>query len=324
MTSRPQQLLVLGSPHGWHADQLRQAAQRLGHAIEAAPWETVSGTLAVPGDECGLHAGAQPIALQEQTSATAKAVRLTDYDAVLTRTMPVGSLEQVTFRLAALHALADGLAERCPAIVNPPRALEWAIDKFATQARLTAAGCPTPATHVVQSRSEAMRAFDQLGGDCVVKPIFGGEGRGVMRVTDRQLAWTCFSTLEQLNKIMLVQAFVPPGGSDLRLLVIGEHVLGVRRHNPNDFRSNAAAGAISQAVQVDTAMRALALRVTRCFKLTFAAVDLIDQPSGPPLVLEVNSIPGWKATQAVFQHSIADWIIETLVEAKRTENHEQT
>lgn len=323
MSARPKQrLLVLGAPYGWHADQLRQAAHRMGHVIEAAPWETVSGTLAVSGKDCGLHAAAQPISLQEHPSEPAKAVQFTDYDAVLTRTMPVGSLEQVTFRLAALHALADGLADRCPLIVNPPRSLEWAIDKFATQARLSAAGCPTPATRVVQTRSEAMQAFDQLGGDCVVKPIFGGEGRGVMRVTDRQLAWTCFSTLEQLDKVILVQAFVPPGGSDLRLLVIGERVLAVRRHNANDFRSNASAGAKTQAVEIDSAMRELALQVTRRFKLTFAAVDLIDQHNGPPLVLEVNSIPGWKATQAVYQPSIADWIIETLVEAERTENHE--
>src|SRR5690606_27470331 len=140
--------------------------------------------------------------------ATSAAGDLAAFDAVFCRTMPAGTLEQITFRLAVLHsAFAAGVR-----IINPPRTLELAIDKYATLVQVAALGYRVPETVVVQSRKAAMEAFDMLGGDVVVKPIFGGEGRGVMRIRDRQLAWYCCSTLEGLGAALYVQKFVPPGG----------------------------------------------------------------------------------------------------------------
>ncbi|MDV6033779.1 MAG: ATP-grasp domain-containing protein [Phycisphaera sp. RhM] len=212
-----------------------------------------------------------------------------------------------------MHAIADRVTPYRTAIVNPPRALEWSIDKFACLARLAGAGWPTPSTRVVQSRREAMQAFEELGGDCVVKPIFGGEGRGVMRIRDVQLAWTSFSTLEQLGAVLQIQSFISPGGRDTRLLVIGEQVFGVRRHNEHCFRSNVSAGARCQRIEVDGCLKATAKRITELFGLVFASVDLIDNDHGPPLFLEVNAIPGWKGAQRVIDESIAEHVITALV-----------
>ena len=88
--------------------------------------------------------------------------------------MPPGSLEQVVFRMDALHRLA---AAGVP-VLNPPRAVEAAVDKYLTLALLAAAGLPVPSTWTGQSAAEALAAFEELGGDVVVKPLFGSEGRG--------------------------------------------------------------------------------------------------------------------------------------------------
>ena len=45
--------------------------------------------------------------------------------------------------------------------------------------RLAKLKVPTPSTVACQSRDMAMQAYEQLGGDVVVKPIFGGEGGGL-------------------------------------------------------------------------------------------------------------------------------------------------
>ncbi|WP_372897003.1 RimK family alpha-L-glutamate ligase [Stieleria sp.] len=291
-------LLMLGPDTGWHAERLREAACRHGHRLEIAPWESIAARV---GDD------------QPPVSLLSDRQQLSDFDAILTRTMPAGSMEQITFRLAALHAIADRVTPHRTAIVNPPRALEWSIDKFACLARLAGAGLPTPSTRVVQSRREAMQAFEELGGDCVVKPIFGGEGRGVMRIRDAQLAWTSFSTLEQLGAVLQIQSFISPGGRDTRLLVIGEQVFGMRRHNENCFRSNVSAGARCQRIEVDGCLKATAKRITQLFGLVFASVDLIDNDHGPPLFLEVNAIPGWKGAQSVIDESIAEHVITALV-----------
>ena len=86
--------------------------------------------------------------------------------------MPPGSLEQVVFRMDALHRIA---AAGVP-VLNPPRAVEAAVDKYLTLALLEAAALPVPPTWAGQGATEALAAFDALGGDVVVKPLFGSEG----------------------------------------------------------------------------------------------------------------------------------------------------
>jgi ribosomal protein S6--L-glutamate ligase len=299
MSAGARRLLVLGPDQGWHAEQLRRAATRHGRVLCFADYES-------------LAAGVGPV--EPRVALTSSAGRLDDagYEAILTRTMPAASMERITFRLAVLHAIADGCWADAPRVVNPPRALEWAIDKFASLVRLAQLGLPTPATRLVQSRAEALEAFAELGGDCVLKPLFGGEGRGVMRITDPQLAWYSFSTLDRLDSVLQIQQFVPPGGRDLRLLVLGERVLAVRRRNQADFRTNVAAGAVVEPARVDNVMIDTARRIMKHFGLVIASIDLLEREHGPPVFLEVNAVPGWKGAQSVVDPPIAEWMLEAV------------
>ncbi|MEM8669959.1 MAG: RimK family alpha-L-glutamate ligase [Planctomycetota bacterium] len=287
------QFLCLGVGDGWHSQQLQKACEANDATLVGAAYESLGAQI-----ESG------------RTVLSCEAGPLDRFDAILTRTMPMGSLETITFRLSILHHLHAQRAR--PAIVNPPRSLEMAIDKFATLARVRDLGYSVPETIAVQSRAEAMAAWSALGGDCIVKPLFGGEGRGVMRITERELAWTAFSTLEQIQSVMYVQRFVPPGGRDTRLLVIGGEVLGIYRQNDRDFRANVAGGGRSEAIELDQALVDMAHRISDSIGLTFAAVDLIHTSDGSPMVIEVNGIPGWKGAQATTQDSIAERIVRHL------------
>ncbi len=293
---RRRRFLVLGGGEGWHANQLREAAGKCDCDLAIASYESlvarVQSTAANPSP-----AG---------SDITCQAGPLRDFDAILTRTMPAGSLEQITFRLATLHSLST------PPLINPPRSLEIAIDKFATLARVAELGYLVPKTVVVQSRAEAVEAFDELGGDCVIKPIFGGEGRGVMRVCDPQLAWYAFSTLESLDAVCYLQEFVAPGGIDTRLLVIGDRILGIRRQNENDFRTNVSSGGRCTSVQPTDEQAKMARHIVRSIGLRFASVDLIDTDDGHYRVLEVNAIPGWKGAQQVAPFNIAKAILRLM------------
>ncbi|OYP32302.1 RimK family alpha-L-glutamate ligase [Rhodopirellula sp. MGV] len=286
--------LMLGPESGWHVNQLRAACDRHGCDFQSATYESLRSSI------------------DRQTYNHCSAGRIDTFDGILTRTMPAASMELLTYRLAVLHGIVDGECGQQVAMINPPRGLEWAIDKFATTMRLAAAGFPVPETRVVQNRQDALEAFAELGGDCIVKPVFGGEGRGVMRVRDRELAWTCFSTLEQLNAIIIVQRFIPPGGRDTRLLVIGERVLSFRRSNDQSFRTNVASGAKCEAIETDSLLASQAVEIARKLGLHFASVDIIDNVAGPPLFLEVNAIPGWKGAQSVCGENIAELIVECL------------
>ncbi|QDT04394.1 Ribosomal protein S6 modification protein [Rubripirellula lacrimiformis] len=291
---RRQRFLVLGGGEGWHANQLRSAADDRGCEIAFGTYPSLSASIGPAGG----------------TTIDCDAGSLATFDAILTRTMPMGTIETLTFRLATLHGLSD--AGITAALVNPARSLEIAIDKFATLAKVASLGYPVPETVVVQSRSQAIDAFRSLGGDVVVKPIFGGEGRGVMRVRDPELAWYTFSTLESLGAVAYVQAFVPPGGRDRRLLVIGDQVWGFRRTNERDFRTNVSGGGETLPFDVSDEQSTLAKRICQSIGLKFASVDLLDCEGGPDCVVEVNGIPGWKGAQAVCETNLADQIISLL------------
>ncbi len=283
-------ILCLGAGQGWHSNQLRQAATSLGCELQFATYESMRASVGTGRTEFSCDAGS-----------------VNQFDAILTRTMPAGSFEQVTFRLAMLHQLQS---EGRIAIVNPPRSLEIAIDKFATLAHVANLGFEVPETVVVQSRADAIDAFRSLGGDCVVKPIFGGEGRGVMRIQDAELAWYTFSTLDQLGAAIYIQEFVAPGGRDTRLLVIGDTVHAIRRTNVHDFRTNVINGGHAEILNPTSDQIDLAAAICKSLGLKFAAVDLIDSTDGPEKILEVNAIPGWKGAQKVTSESIAGQIIE--------------
>ncbi|MGD2142148.1 MAG: hypothetical protein PVH79_01555, partial [Candidatus Bathyarchaeota archaeon] len=92
-----------------------------------------------------------------------------DYDAIIVRKVPGGTAERVFYRMDVLHRL-EGLGVY---VINPAESIERAVDKYYTLALLEDAGIKVPKTVVTERFNEAMRAFSELGGDIVVKPLFG-------------------------------------------------------------------------------------------------------------------------------------------------------
>ncbi len=278
-------LAILAGGDGWHVRDLRRAAAQLGHAADAVDFRRVrAGVAAGPGT-------------------------LDGYDAVLVRTMPPGSLEQVVFRMDVLHRLRAGGT----AVLNPPSAVEACVDKYLAAARLDAAGLRVPATAVCQHADAALEAFAELGGDVVVKPLFGSEGRGMVRVSDPELAWRVFRALERTQSVLYLQQFIRHPGWDLRAFVLGGRVLAaMRRHASGDWRTNVAQGGKAEAVHLATAEVELALRAAAALGAPAAGVDLLPGPAGEWYVLEVNAVPGWRALAPVAGVDVAAALIEFL------------
>lgn len=233
---------------------------------------------------------------------------LSECDAVIVRTMPPGSLEQVVFRMDALGRLeAAGVV-----VVNSPRSLEIAVDKYLSSVRLADARLPTPRTIVCQTVDDAMAAFAELGGDIVLKPLFGGEGRGITRLTDENLALRAFSMLTQFNAVLYLQEFVEHCGYDIRLFVLGGRVFGMKRVNPSDWRTNVARGATTEPFEVDDRYAHLARSAANAVGAIIAGIDVLPARDGREFVLEVNAVPGWKALARTLQIDIAELLLDTI------------
>ncbi len=231
-------------------------------------------------------------------------------DAVMVRTMPPGSLEQVVFRMDALGRLeAAGVP-----VINSPRALETAVDKYLATSKLAAAGLLTPRTIVCQTVDDALRAFDDLGGDVVLKPLFGGEGRGITRVSDVNLALRAFQMLAQINAVMYIQEFIAHAGFDLRLFVLGGRIFGMKRINPHDWRTNVSRGASTAPLEVTEELATLAFAASRAVGTLIAGVDILPARDGRLYVLEVNAVPGWKALGRTLDIDVAALVLDCVTE----------
>jgi RimK family alpha-L-glutamate ligase len=283
---------VLCSNDSWYFKDLARAA---GSDFELTPlaFRQLVGRLG--GDGSSAH------------DEFAGGIELARVDAVLVRTMPPGSLEQVVFRMDVLGRLEA----RGKVIVNPPRAIEAAVDKYLASAKLAAAGLITPRTVVCQTVDDARQAFAMLGGDVVVKPLFGAEGRGLTRLTDEGLAERAFSLLVPLGAVLYLQEFISHDGYDLRVLVVGRHVWAIRRRNPLDWRTNVSRGATAEPVELTDDLVDLARRAAAAIGAPVAGVDLLPGPDGRLHVIEVNAVPGWQALARTLEVDVARHVLET-------------
>ncbi len=289
------QLAVLCSPESWYfRDLLRAADDR--HEIIGVPFSKIT-TAQLDGK---LH-------------VSSNGFDLSSADAVLVRTMPPGTLEQVVFRMDALARLSAGGTP----VVNSPRAIETAVDKLLASAKIAAAGLPHPPLVACQDWQDAMRAFDDLGRDVVVKPLFGAEGRGLARVTDEAIALRVFKTLAGLGAVIYLQQFIHHTGHDIRVFVVGdpswgERMFAMRRSNANDWRTNVSQGAAAEPVELTDQWADLARRASRAVGTTIAGVDLLPDRDGTLYVIEVNAVPGWKALAKTLDVDIAGQVLEYL------------
>jgi ribosomal protein S6--L-glutamate ligase len=184
------------------------------------------------------------------------------------------------------------------------------VDKYLTTARLAAAGLPVPATVACQDADSALEAFTALGEDVVVKPVFGSEGRGMLRISDAELAWRTFRTLERTQAVLYLQRYVRHPGWDLRVFVLAGRVLAaMRRYARAGWRTNVAQGGLAEPVPLGPEVEALARRAAEVLGADAAGVDLIQGPAGEWYVLEVNAVPGWRALAPVTGIDVATALV---------------
>jgi RimK family alpha-L-glutamate ligase len=227
------------------------------------------------------------------------------------RGIAAGTLQQVITRLNILHMLRmQGVK-----VYNDAKAIERTVDKGMTSYLLKHHDIPTPATWVCESRYIAHQIIkDQLANQShlVIKPLFGSQGQGVRLLNKK-------STLV-LPKDMFVdgvyylQSYIDSGDShhDFRVFVVNHQAIATMRRSGSGWLNNVAQGANCVSEQ-DHAIEALAIQAAKAVDIDYCGVDIMRDKNGQLWVLEVNSIPAWRALQTVTDVNIAQTLVDDLL-----------
>lgn len=275
-------IAVVADRISWEERQLMQAAERSGLQLDWVNDESL----------CIGHRDAPA---------------LRDYDALLVR-----SRSYTRGGLIATLAEADGIR-----VLNTADAIHACENKLVLRAVLREAGVPVPDFRLALSRKDFEKALDELGLPVVLKPVYGGMGKRVTLLRDRDLAHSVYDYVEDLGHAFEQACLIEPylGGGSIRCLVVGREIVAAAEFQSagGDWRSNAALGNQSRPLGLDLEVQKVVDSVVDCLGPGIYGVDLFTHESGY-LVNEVNHAPAWRGVATATGADIPAAVVRHLQE----------
>jgi RimK family alpha-L-glutamate ligase len=306
MNTNVLRIAIMTDETGWHTSRLKRALRERGaqdRCVDLADCRIdttwAAHGLVIPGFGRGLP------------------------DAVIVRGIAGGSFEQVTVRLGILHALRElGVP-----VYNDARAIERSVDKSMTSFLLHRAGIPTPPAWAGESEPHARRIVMReaaAGREVVLKPLFGSQGKGLVRLGGGESGCAALPSLRDYGKLAYMQRFVPPTvppgtpGFDWRVLVVGGKAVTAMRRVSEHWVHNVAQGGRCEAQPLTPELAQLAERASAALGLDYAGIDLVpcDASESSAQVIEVNGVAAWRGLQTVTPFDIAGCIVDDLLERR--------
>ncbi len=205
-------------------------------------------------------------------------------------------------------------------IMNGSRAIAESRDKMRSLQVLTEAGLLVPASVLTRNTQSLRTAVEAVQGlPAVLKILRGTQGVGVMLVHSPISLGSVLDTLRTLDQDVIIQQFIVEGaGRDYRAFVIGDRVVAamVRTAPQGEFRSNIHRGGTAQVVKLSKKFEQTAVRAAKILGLQIAGVDLMESHEGP-MVIEVNSSPGFEGIEKATGINVAQAIVKHMKSAIR-------
>ena len=113
---------------------------------------------------------------------------------------------------------------------------------------------------------------------------------------------------------MYKRQFIHHGNWDIRTLVLGKGILASERRVSDHWKTNISQGARPTPIKLDDEIEELAIRSAEVIGCEVAGIDILDGPEGP-VVIELNSQPGWKGLQEITPINIGETIIDYVLKS---------
>ena len=197
---------------------------------------------------------------------------------------------------------------------NSSIAIVRSRDKLRSLQLLAKVGVGIPKTVFAREAADFNGILDQVGGaPVIIKVARGTHGNGVVLAETKKAALAVMQAFNVENVNFLVQEFIEESaGEDIRAFVVNGHVVASmkRKSIEGDFRSNIHQGGDGDPIKLTDAEKKVALKAARAMGITVCGVDMLQSKNGP-LVLEVNSSPGFKI-EKITNRDVASKIIDYI------------
>ncbi len=198
-------------------------------------------------------------------------------------------------------------------IINGTPTFTWTKNKLIQHMVFDEHNLPCPKWGITRDPTQALELASQINFPVVLKVAFGTHGKGIFYAenpeTLRPIAE--YLVIRDRNPLIVEEFVEEAKRKDLRVLVVGGEVIAaMERQAPiGDIRANTSNGGTGHQVDLTLEEIALAKECAKVFNLEIAGVDIIRSKRGP-LVLEVNSNPGFKELERVTGVDVAKTMIE--------------
>lgn len=202
--------------------------------------------------------------------------------------------------------------------INYSESVRIARNKMLTTLALARHNVPQPETCFLNKH--ARRLPPGITCPLVYKPQTGTQGRGVRFFHDTA---SLKALVNKNGEGIYLQKFIPNKGWDLRVMVVGNKVIGaVKRYVQVVPGKNSVKIVEREPCRVNKEIEELALRAAKALKLHFAGIDIIqNRQSGKYFVLEVNAVPRLKTFEDTTGISVAEAILKLILQMKKNPGH---
>ncbi len=201
--------------------------------------------------------------------------------------------------------------------VNNYEVIENCGDKFITSQLLFQHGVPTAPVMMAFTPESALKAIEEMGYPCVLKPVVGSWGRGVVRVNDRDAAEAVVNLRDELGgyqqHIYYIQPLIKKPGRDIRSFVVGDQTIAAIYRTSAHWITNTHLGGKASNCPVTAELNQISVATAKAVGGGIVAVDLFEDPERGLIVNEVNhtmefrnSVP---ATGVDIPAKMVEWIV---------------
>jgi len=222
------------------------------------------------------------------------------------------------------RGITSAMKDKCYMPLSP-EAFTIGHDKFLTLIDLQKAGVNIPKTYLAGTVREAKKIIEKSHFPAIIKIPSGTHGKGVMFADSAESAKSILDTLEVFKQPYIIQEYVETGATDIRALVLGDHVVASmqRKASKGELRANIHAGGKGKKITLDPDTEYIAVKSANVINADICAIDILKGLRA--YVIEVNVSPGiqglTEATKMDIAHKMAEFLYEKTKEYKAMRTH---